>query len=420
MAPRHTLLAWAALCGGLMLAAAPARADVDLASPETLSALVDLRGAAADGERSWVDDGFGKTRFGGDGSTRGHAAIADAALLWTPRFSWDLTGVVDVEAQPEQEHGLDVVEAYLRFRPAPSSAWRASGRFGLFYPPISLEHDDKGWQVSRTITPSAINTWVGEEVKVIGAEATLSHASEAGQEAGLTAAVFSYNDTSGTLLTFRGWALDDVRTSAFSAFPLPALSAFSQQIQPRETYPTREIDNRAGWYVRADWRASAPLQLNAFYYDNRGNKTGVTPSGQWAWATRFLNLGLALDLDQETEVLAQAMSGRTLMGFPTPDGIWYDVDFDAAYFLLSRSFGASAVTGRVDWFRTRDRTLQVVDNNDEHGWAATLAWRRQLTPHARLLVEALHVTSERPSRLYDAIEPRQGQTLVQSALKLSF
>lgn len=413
-------LVLALLGGALLLAAAPARADVDLVSPETVSVLADLRLAIADGERSWVDDGFGKTRFGGDGGTRAHAALADAALLWTPRFSWDLTGVVDIEAQPEQEHGIDVVEAYLRYHPAPTSAWRASGRFGLFYPPISLEHDDKGWQVSRTITPSAINSWVSEEVKVIGAEATLSHVSDAGGEAGLTGAVFSYNDTAGTLLTYRGWALDDVRTTAFSAFPLPALSAFSQHIQPPETYPTREIDNRAGWYLRADWRASAPFALNAFYYDNRGNKVGVTPSGQWAWATRFLNLGLSVDLDEETQLLAQGMSGRTLMGFETPRGIWYDVDFDAAYFLLSRSFGPSAVTGRVDWFRTRDRTLQAIDNNDEQGWAATLAWRRQLTPHAKLFIEALHVTSNRPSRLYDAIEPRQGQTLVQSALRLNF
>jgi hypothetical protein len=414
------VLAWTVLAGALTLAASQARADVDLVSPETVSALVDLRVAVADGERSWVDGGFGKTRFGGDGGLEAHAAVAVAAVLWAPRFSWDLTGLFDIEAQSGQDRGVDVVEAYLRYRPVPTSAWRASGRFGLFYPPISLEHDDKGWQVSRTITPSAINSWVSEEVKVIGAEATLSHVSDAGGEAGLTGAIFSYNDTAGTLLTYRGWALDDVRTGAFSAFPLPALSAFSQHIQPPETYPTREIDNRAGWYLRADWRAGAPIALNAFYYDNRGNKTGVTPSGQWAWATRFLNLGLSIDLDQETQVLAQGMSGRTLMGFETPRGIWYDVDFDAAYFLLSHSFGASALTGRVDWFRTRDRTLQAIDNNDEQGWAATLAWRRRLTTHAKLFVEALHTTSNRPSRLYDAIEARQGQTLVQSALRLSF
>jgi hypothetical protein len=409
-----------ALGAALLLAAPQARAEADLASPETLSGLIDLRAAIADGERSWVDGGFGKTRFGGDGGTRLHAAVADAALLWTPRLSWDLTGLVDVEAQSGQDRGVDLVEAYLRFRPAPTSAWRASGRFGLFYPPISLEHDDRGWQVSRTITPSAINSWVSEEVKVVGAEASVSHVSDSGSEAGLTAAIFSYNDTSATLLTFRGWALDDVRTSAFSAHPLPALSAFTQHIQPPETYPAREIDDRAGWYVRTDWRPGPPLALNAFYYDNRGDKTGVTPSHQWAWATRFLNLGLSLNLDEQTEILAQAMSGRTLMGHQTAGGIWYDVDFDAAYLLLSRSFGASAVTGRIDWFRTHDRTLQAIDNNDEHGWATTLAWRRQLSAHARLFVEALHVSSERPSRLYDAIEPRQGQTLLQSALRLSF
>jgi hypothetical protein len=398
-----------------------ARAEPDLFSRDTVFGLVDLRAAAGEGETSWIDGGFGKTRFGGDGDGgwRGHAAMADAILLWKPRFSWDVSAVVDAEVQPGPDYRADLGEAYLVYRPVPHSDWRFSGRLGYFYPPVSLEHDGPGWTLTRTITPSAINSWIGEEVKVIGAEASIEH-ELSGQQLALTGAVFGYNDTAGTLLTYRGWALDDVRATAFIDYPLPALSAFAASVQPSETYPTREADGRAGYYLRADWRTPGPVAFNALYYDNGGDKVSVTSSGQWAWATRFANLGMSVDLDARTQLLSQLMSGRTLMGFPTNDGLWFDVDFDAAYLLLTHSFGADALTGRLDWFRTRDRSMVAVDNNDEHGWAATAAWRHDLSRHARLMLEALHVDSDRPSRLYGGVMPKQAQTTLQSSLRLTF
>ena len=48
-------------------------------------------------------------------------------------------------------------------------------------------------------------------------------------------------------------------------------------MQYDETYSTLEIDKRIGFYGRLDWRPLPRLALNAFYYNNEGNMTGVTP-----------------------------------------------------------------------------------------------------------------------------------------------
>ncbi len=406
----------------LVLAAAlPAKAEPDLFSRETVSGLVDLRLAAADGERGWTSGGYGKARYGGAGEgLRITPEIAEAALVWKPRLAWDLGAVVHLQAAPRQAHVVDAVEAYLAYKPVPGGDWRYAVRAGLFYPPISMEHDDPAWGVTHTITPSAINSWVGEEVKVVGLEAKLTR-SFAGQQVSATAAAFGWNDTSGTLLSLRGWALHDIKSTAFGDLPLPRLLpayGFIWRAQAADTEPTRELDGRVGVYGRLDW-AAGPVAVNLFGYDNAGNKTAVK-NEQWSWRTTFWNLGGSIDLDRRTQVLAQALRGRTQEGYVTPSGIWIDVSFASAYVLATRSYGKGAVTGRIDWFETTDHTFIERDDNNEHGWAATGAYRYDFSPRLSLLVEAMHVSSERPARLYRAVAPRQDQTVVQSALRVRY
>lgn len=414
-------LAWA-----LALAAATvARADVDLFSPGTIAGLVDLRMAAADGEKSWTKDAFGKSRYGGDpgGGWKLKPQLAEVAAVWKPRLSWDLGAVVHVQHQPEQEeHPVDLVEAYLNWKPTPRSSWRYTARAGLFFPPISLEHQDPAWGVTHTITPSAINSWVGEEVKVLGLEGQVSHSFGSGDELGATVALFGYNDTAGTLLSLRGWGIDDVKGTAFGELPLPALLPQYQGIwrgQDADTYPVRELDSRIGAYGRIDWRTAGPAAFNLFYYDNGGNRTSVR-DGQWSWDTKFWNLGASLNPDKRTEILAQAVTGRTLEGYPTPVGVWIDVSFRSAYLLASRSYGKGAFAGRVEYFETIDHTFQMRDDNNEHGWALTGAYRYELTPNATLKLEAQHIASNRLARTYHGDAPHQDQTVLQSSLKLHF
>ncbi len=406
------MAAWSGAC----------QAQIDLVSPEAIHGVVDVRLAAADGEPSFTDGGFGKSRYGGDGGARFKVVpqIANAALEWTPRFGFDVSAVVDLLAQPGQEHSVDLGQAYVVFRPVPRSATRFQLRAGLYYPPISLENDARAWGVTNTITPSAINSWFGEEVKVAGVEGKVTR-DIGDQQIALTIGLFGYDDTAGTLLSYRGWALHDVLSQAYGRFPLPPLAPFQSQVQDDETYSTLEIDGRVGVYGRLDWRPLPELALNAFYYDNQGDMTSVTSDLQWAWQTTFTELGLRWDANDRTVVLAQALWGRTVMGFPTAGGRFINMDFSSAYLLGTRTVGKSALTARLDVFDTRDNDALFLGDDNEHGWALTAAWRYPVTRILDLRLEAMRIDSVRPARAALAGEaPHQAQTVLQSSLRLMF
>ena len=69
--------------------------------------------------------------------------------------------------------------------------------------------------------------------------------------------------------------------------------------------------------------------------------------------------------------------------------------------------------------KTNDNSFATSDNNNEDGWAATLAYTRPLFDHADMFVEVLHIDSERPARLLNAgVDPDQDQTMVQTSIRL--
>lgn len=401
---------------GLSLAGADAaHAEADLFSRDTISGLVDLRLAAANGEKSWIDGAVGKARFGD-----GHQGLrlGEAALVWNPRFSDTLSAVVVGESQDGQRHVVDLGEGYLAYRSQPGSALRLSARAGVFYPQISLEHDGLDWSVPDTITPSAINTWVAEETKVVGAEATIRR-TIAGQTFSLTAGAFKNGDTSGTELTFRGWALHDLKSPVFGRFPLPPLSAAMARRQAPSTTPLAEIDGHVGYYGRIEWRPSSRLAVDLFHYDNAGDRISVDARREWSWETRFWNLGMRLDLDA-VAMKAQVMTGETLMGYSNALGIWADMGFEAAYVSATKALGPGSATMRYDHFSTTDRTNKATDNNAEHGWSALAAYRWDVKPNAQIVFEALYIDSFRRDRARLGLAPAQDQTVLQTAFRHQF
>lgn len=377
----------------------------------------DLRGflqfsaASADGEDSWLERGFGKTRFSGDEDVEG---VARALVLWRPQLFWSLDGYVTVQADTQLDQAVDVMEAYVNWRGEPSPGWRFSGRAGAFYPPVSLEHDGPAWTTTTMLTPSAINSWIGEEVKVVGVETIARRRFEEGE---LTArlALFGYNDTSGTLLAFRGWALNDVMAGINSEMPLPQRSFAYQNV----TRPTYELDGRVGYYAQIVYRPEQHISLDLLFYDNRGDRVSDF-DGQTNWETRFLNAGMRVAFDEETLLLVQVMSGRTIWGERTPMGYWVDVDFNSAFLLLSRSLGQHRISGRLDYFQIGDRSFVDIDNNDEEGWSAGATYRLAISPALSLAVEGLHIASDRPSRTDQGIRADQTQSTLQVSLQHAF
>ena len=246
-------------------------------------------------------------------------------------------------------------------------------------------------------------------------EATLGHSRDL-LDLALTGAATWGGDTSGTLLSTRGWSMSDLKATLGGTFKLPPLSPFLTHRQRHATTSTLEIDNRVGYYASLTWRPSAGTTVHVLTYDNTGDKVGVTPLVEWAWATRFTEAGASVRMTPKTLFRAQAMRGETLMGFPTATGIWVDVLYSSAYASLTHDLDKSSITGRLDWFGTTDRTTRIIDNNDEHGWSATAAWRRDLPYNANLVLEAVYIDSTRPSRPV----AHEEQAVVQTAVRWRF
>src|SRR5438552_5783727 len=153
-----------------------------------------------------------------------------------------------------------------------------SARAGLMFPPVSLEHEGADWHVKDSITPSAINSWIGEEVRPVAVEGTVA-ADFGKNKLRATAALMAANDTSGTLLTFRGWALHDRMTLAGHRQPLPPLDEELAGYQAPFTHPLLDIHNgfahRPGYYAKLSWQPPIPVRLELFRYDNRADPRDV-------------------------------------------------------------------------------------------------------------------------------------------------
>jgi hypothetical protein len=404
-------------------AAGQAHAGVDLFGADTVRAWADVRLVSANGEAGWLDKGFGKLRYGDESGLK----LAQAAIQWKPRLTDTLSAVVVAQDVPGLAQPAGIEEAYIKWRPlpavTPAGTYHVTFRLGQMFPPISMEHDGTGWTPSRTLTPSAINSWVGEELLVEGAEASVI--TQVGDHMlGATIGVFSKDDTAGTILAWRGWALHDISSNQNTELPLPGgVQGYEKIFGEDQAYVTRpydEVDSRLGYYARLDWRPPAAVAFDLELYDNQGDPMALR-NGQWGWATRFWNLGTQYRLSDRDVLLSQVLTGRTRMGYQEEGSGLYsiDVDFDSAYLMLSHDLGAAGkLSGRVDYFGVKDLSYREIDDNTDKGYALTVAWLRPLTGHIDFALEGVQAWSHHPARVTQMLDPRQAQTQLQMAFKL--
>ena len=406
---------FAPLLAFLALGILPARATGgDSGFGNSLSGIVVAGLAHGTGERSWIDGGFGKLDVGQDQTE----AAVDGVIAWRPSLTQRLGAVVSVSTHLGETSTAGIDEAYLTLRSDPGQAWRLSGRAGLFSPPASLEHDGSEWGLIHTLTPSALNSWIAEEVKTAGIEATL-RGTLAGRQAGLTVAAFQGNDTAGALLAFRGWALHDRRATLGGGFGLAPLAPLFQGGQAQKSNSIDEVDGRVGVYARADITLSERASASLFAYDNRGDRRSIV-AGQYAWRTRFVQAGLRWVPSPGTEILVQAVSGNSAMGEAISGQYPADIGFSGAYGLVSRTLGSGALTVRLDQFAIDDRTFKALDNNAEHGWGATASWSQPLADSTDFIAEGVFVQSDRPARLRVGIDRSQGSLETRIAVRTRF
>jgi hypothetical protein len=394
----------AVIATALALLSLPAMADGHL----DLS--VDLRLVGADGQTSWLDDGLGKLRFDED-----HDGLQVGRLraAWNQAFGETLNLRIDASLWRLSDHNaFDLTEAYLEYRPYPSEGWRSRVKIGAFYAPISFEHRAAGWTNPYLISSSAINTWVGDELRTIGAEYSLEWlGTRLGHDfdLGLVAAVYGWNDPAGVLMASRGWTLHDRQTTLFGKVGQPG----DGPVPGRVLF--KEIDNRPGYYVGATLRYLDRVELRYLRYDNRADPERFDPGiNDFAWLTYFDSVGLRVETANGWTLIAQWLGGETAI---EPESGYEEWKYSSTFALVSKGIGRHRISFRADWFDTDHYQTSFPPGETESGSALTAGYSYERDNHWSFAVELLQVKSDASSRMWIGEPPLATERQLQLQLR---
>ncbi|HZP66025.1 MAG TPA: hypothetical protein VFB32_06925 [Rudaea sp.] len=375
----------------------------------------DLRGVAASDDATWTRGGLAKTRYGGNDGLH----FGGAALRATWQAAAPLLLVADLRYEPQDRTRAGLIEAYARYRPVSIDAWRWSLKLGEFFPPISLENEGVGWTSLWTLTPSAINTWVGEELRVFGAELRVEHRGDFStlEAAG---ALFTANDPAGEILFARGWAFTDLVEGVGNRLREPDVYAYLVGTEPPRRYdPFVEIDHRLGFYGDVTWRTQSGSRATVLYYDNRADPSRYHVfdghDELFAWRTHFTSVAAQTRFG-DLVLMGQGMAGTTEIA---PSGFRGEAHFSAAYALAGWELGAWRPALRLDIFDTREDPA-APPALSEHGNALTFALNWRPCDWLRLTGEALRVESTRDQRLALGLAPREVDRQIQFNARFLF
>jgi hypothetical protein len=337
----------------------------------TISGYGDIRALAAPSQTAWLNGGLSKFRYG---NREGNFRFAEAVAQGDLKLGDDLSFVALARAEPEQRTGIDLLEGYVGWHPAAAGAWSWSVKTGAFFPAISLENDDLGWTSPYMLTPSAINSWIGEELRTIGSEAIVRY--DIGRFGGLsfTGAVTCCNDPAGVLIADRGWAMDDHPSGLFSDLRLPQATVKLFHLSDDRTPMFDEIDGTPGWYAGLSWQMAGIGKLTVLRYDNEGDP--YRRSGEYsAWDTRFWCYGGRTSWN-DLVLIAQGLQGRTVIGGSF--GLAY-TGFQSAFLLASYDLQGLGLDDwrasvRGDVFQTRHSGSALM-NEDGHAGTVAPSWQ---------------------------------------------
>jgi hypothetical protein len=370
---------------------------------------VDVRWVNTSGDASFLNGGDGLLRFdpNHDGLVLGRAFLAPT---WRITNIMSLHAVVDAYGD-HNRNPVDLSELYLDIKPFPTTALRWRGRIGAFYMPISLENRGPGWTDVYSITPSAVNSWIGEEFRTIGAEIEarwLGSSSGYLGDIALIAAVYGWNEPAGALLAEHGFTLSDRASTLFGDLGSPPAGFY------------HEVDRNPGYYAGVSWHHHDRLEVRALHYDNRADPFAETLSGFHAWRTRFNSAGARLEPDKHWTLIAQVLDGSAAVGADEGDDSLYLTRYRAAFALGSFEWRQERVSARYDVFHTH----QIGDYDgppaDQNGHAWTFAFTYEQGEHWQIIAEWIRATSSFPPRVELDNTVFQTQSQVQLAARYRF
>jgi hypothetical protein len=382
---RTTRFVCSGALAGLLLSFA-AGAEVDQEDRHEISGQLDVRYIDTDVEQSFTAGGLGLGRFDED-----HEALqlGRSFIDYRGRLTETLDAHVTLDAYGDDDkNAVDVSEAYLEWRPYPANDWRWRTKVGAFYPPISLENRGPGWQSVYSLSSSAINTWLGEEIRTVGAEVSATWTGSRrgkGVDVSVIAAVYGWNDPMGVVIFERGWAVHDRQTALFGGLP----KVFAESTLRNRIELFHEIDDKAGYYGGLQLSWPDRFVVRALHYDNRGDPA-ASNGYENAWLSRFDSVG------------------------------FFITDYDSYFALLSYARARHRVTVRYDDLYTETprgaeffNSAQAVD-----GW--TLAYLFDYDEHWQVGIEGLRLDGRLEQRAYLGLDPELREETLQLAIRYAF
>jgi hypothetical protein len=293
-----------------------------------------------------------------------------------------------LNAYSDGEERLNFSQIYLKYRPLSASSIKPEVKVGAFYPAISAENTDIAWLSPHFLTNSAINSWIGEELRIGGIEVSFR---QNGRQVRsnwswkVLASLFKGNDTTGTLLSWRGFALHDRQSlynDRLNFLPIPGVIDEDRLGAPAWTEPFREIDNRFGYYLGTHVAYKRSAEIRYYYYDNNADANVVDPDRIYAWHTRFHSLTLRYLARPELTVFSQLLVGDTLMGESIVDN-----DFKSGFVAAVYSMTPYTVAARADWYQVNDNDNYALDPNGSIGRAFTISAGRNVSENFSITAE---------------------------------
>jgi hypothetical protein len=364
--------------------------------------LVQLNYVFADDKQSWFDNGTGILAYSDSGVN-----VQQALVQVSDSYSNGISFAVIANYYQRGEQNLGISQAQLRYKPLMGGKVRWRGRVGFFYPKMSLENVDLGWLSPYTYTQSAINSWIGEELRNPGVEFTVYSPGRSRRSAyswELTGGVFKGNDPTGTILSWRGFALHDrqsLNNDSIPFAPYPTVLAEDQVFHPNYVEPFHEFDGHLGFYLGAHMDYFQKTKIRYYYYDNQADPKVLNAERLYAWRTKFHSLAVQHKVTENMRFISQWMTGTTTMG---PRSVF--VNYDAWYAMLSYKIDKHRVSARYDSFKVREDDFMPNDLNDSDGKALTLAWRYTLNKSWQVGVEQ-HFNQNYAANRVTLLEPTE-------------
>jgi hypothetical protein len=218
----------------------------------------------------------------------------------------------------------------------------------------------------------------------------------------------------GILVFQRGWAIHDRQTGLWSTLPRPLSPAYD--VEPIQFF--REIDDRIGYYVGAEYRYGQRHVLRALHYDNRGDpaaRSGKEP----AWLSHFDSVGWRYEMPSETTLIVQALTGDTAVG-ASSDGRGALIGEYWSYFLLaSQQLGAHRLSARYDRMYTESTRGENIFNSEQTAIGWTFAYMWSVSDSWEFACELVEIRGSVQQRTRRGLEPHGNERNLQLAIRYS-